>query len=211
MNKKYKILGIIALFVMVLTACNSNAAFDINAEPNIVHMKNIADLATVEAYFNNVVDIEQKSPGGIRHIFEKDRKLWIEYKAKARLGIDLNKLNIDINRNNIDIEIPPAEILGQITPDLNSRVYYASQDSIINKNEITKDTQDEKLRESLEELEKTIMESEYLLSNAQLRTRKLIENYINQISEISGNSFTINWKYLDNQGNVVREESFVTK
>lgn len=211
MKNRYKIFSVLVLFVMVLTACSNETAFDPNAQPDIVHMKNIADLSTIEAYFNNVVDIEQKSPGGLKHIFEKDRKLWIEYKAKARIGVNLDKLNIVVNGNDINIDLPEAEILGEISPDLNSRVYYASEDSKINRNEITKETQDEKLRESLVELEKNIMDSEHLLANAQDRTKKLIENYIKQISNISGDELRITWNYLDSEGKSLKKEVYTTK
>lgn len=211
MKNRYKIFSLLVLFVMVLTACSNETAFDPNAQPDIVHMKNIADLSTIEAYFNNVVDIEQKSPGGLKHIFEKDRKLWIEYKAKARIGVNLDKLNIVVNVNDINIDLPEAEILGEISPDLNSRVYYASEDSKINRNEITKETQDEKLRESLVELEKNIMDSEHLLANAQDRTKKLIENYIKQISDISGDELRITWNYLDSEGKSLKKEVYTTK
>ena len=71
------------------------------------------------------------------------------------------------------------------------------KDGFLNKNEIRASDGTAAVKKATDDMEQTARKNTSLLMNAQNRARELIENYINQLCEITGSKYTINWEYTD--------------
>lgn len=185
-----RIFSILLVLVMVLSlsACGKKS----DAELKVEDIHAICELATIKCYYNNVAQIDKKKD----NIFQKDRKMWIEYEGEAVLGIDMSKLEIKISEDSVDITMPKAEILS-IQPKretLNEKSYVASADGFLFKNKITTEDQETAITKGQTEMEKAINENSALFTQAENKAKELIENYITKLSEIIGKEYTINWK-----------------
>ena len=108
----------IFLIIIILTLLSSigiifliNNNKTVNKTPDISQVKAICDLATLETYYHNVAKYNKPAQSGINHLFEKDRKLWIEYTGTAKIGIDMSKVDMQIDGNDITVKLPKAKIL----------------------------------------------------------------------------------------------------
>lgn len=192
--KKLSII-LITLLLCTLTGCsNKKAKIE---EPDILQVRNICNLATLDCYYHNVAKSEKKADVGIGHIGEKDRTFWIEYTGIARLGINMSNVEMIINGENIEITMPEAEVL-KITIDkttLSEESFISSHDGW-NSNKITADDQTQAINNAQQEMERTVKNNSSLLLTAQNRAKMLIENYINQLGEVAGITYNIQWKYV---------------
>lgn len=183
----------IMFFCFVLSGCkkNNNA---IVKEPDLAQIRSICNLATVECYYHNVA-ISNKTA---KSLLKKDRKFWIEYTGIAKIGIDMSKVNMEINGNNITVTLPNAELLDIDIPenDLNKKSYIKSQDGLI-KNKITADEQTAAINSAQAKMAESVKSNKTLLLNAQNRAKKLIENYIKKLGEISNVKYQVKWVYKD--------------
>ena len=194
MKKIYIIISI--LFLSFLTGCDKNNVE--NLEQNLSKMELSGNLVTLETYYHNVAELEKEAGSGILHWFEKDRKLWIEYTGTVKLGIDMSKVKINTKGNKIIVFIPKAEMIGEpdvLTEDFNENSFIYSEDGIINKNKITAEDAAKAMANAQKATAEKVQENTHSLKLAQMRAKNLIEEYINQFSGISKDSYTINWKY----------------
>ncbi len=167
-----------------------------STEPDIMQVRSICKLATVECYYHNVAKSEKPAGTGIWHFGEKDRQFWIEYTGTVKLGIDMSKVQMKVNGTDVTVTIPEAEVQ-QVNVDddsYNSDSYIFSEDGI-NKNEITAEDATGAVENARNEMIKTAEENTALLVNAQERAKKMIENYIMQLGETTGTDYQITWKY----------------
>ena len=188
MKKKIITLSLIGiLLISLLSGCGKSEDKEAakSTEPDIMQVRSICKLATVECYYHNVAKSEKPAGTGIWHFGEKDRQFWIEYTGTVKLGIDMSKVQMKVNGTDVTVTIPEAEVQ-QVNVDddsYNSDSYIFSEDGI-NKNEIT-----------AEDATGAVEENTALLVNAQERAKKMIENYIMQLGETTGTEYQITWKY----------------
>ena len=169
-----------------------------NRQPDILQIRNIANLSTLECYYHNVAKSEKSKGTGISNVGEMDRKFWIEYTGVVKLGIDMSQIEMEIDENNITITIPQAKVLG-VTIDeksWNEESIIASEDGI-NPNKIESEDVTLAINIAQEKMKETAESNATMLNNAQMRAKSLIENYINKLGEITETKYTINWKYLN--------------
>lgn len=169
-----------------------------NRQPDILQIRNIANLSTLECYYHNVAKSEKSKGTGISSVGEMDRKFWIEYTGVVKLGIDMSQIEMEIDENNITITIPQAKVLG-VTIDeksWNEESIIASEDGI-NPNKIESEDVTLAINIAQEKMKETAESNATMLNNAQMRAKSLIENYINKLGEITETKYTINWKYLN--------------
>lgn len=76
--------------------------------------------------------------------------------------------------------------------------YISSGDRIVNKNPITAEGQANADAEAIEQIRQSFAENETLLTRAQERSKRLIENYVRQLGALSGIEYQINRVYEDN-------------
>lgn len=197
---KKKLLLIVLTLLMALgtlTGCEAMSA--LASEPDIGHVRNICELATLECYYHNVAKAEKEAGNSILNIGEKDRTFWIEYSGTIKLGIDMSKVEMKVKGKNITITLPAAEVLS-VDIDQDSYTadsFVANKDGFFNKNKITSDDATKAVKDASEDMEAIAMENSALLVNAEDRAQKMIENYINQLGELTGNKYQITWQRLE--------------
>lgn len=195
---KKRLTSFVILFQLLCLLSGCSSLNFTNKEPDILQIRNIVNLATLECYYHNVAKGEKSKGTGITAIGEKDRKFWIEYTGIVTLGVDMSKVTMEINDTDITITLPPAKVLGLTIDDdsWNPDSYISSQDGI-NQNKITAEDVTAAILVAQKTMKETAESNATMLNNAQIRARTLIENYINQLGAIAGIEYKINWKYLD--------------
>lgn len=165
--------------------------------PDISQIRSICELATLECYYHNVAISTKEKGSGLPHIWEKEREFWIEYSGVAKLGINISKVSMKIDGSLITVTVPKAELLG-LSDYSFSKDSYISEDDGINKNPITPENQTGAVKAAQEDIKKKFAKDDAMLIRAQDRAKNLIENYINQIGQISEKDYQIKWVYEDN-------------
>ena len=187
MKRTISIVLILAI-AFCLVSCGKNN----NAELNTEDIHAICELATIKCYYNNVAQIEKKKD----NIFQKNRKMWIEYEGEAVIGINMEKLEIKLKNDSVDITMPKAEILS-INPKketLNEKSYVVSADGFLFKNKITTEDQEAAITKGQTEMRNAVNNNTALFVKAENKAKELIKNYIEQLGKIIGKDYTINWK-----------------
>ncbi len=180
------------LLVLTLALCLSACGKKSDVELKETDIHAICELATIKCYYNNVAKIDKSKD----NIFQKNRKMWIEYEGEAVIGIDMSKLKIKIAGKNINITMPQAEILSinPIRETLNEKSYVVSMDGFLFKNKITTEDQEAAITKGQIEMENAVKENSALFIQAKNRAKELIGNYITKLSDITGIEYVINWK-----------------
>lgn len=208
MKRKSVIIILAAIACLMLaTACgNTQEATPamqenslINTAPDLMQIRNICQLATLECCYNNVAK-STKTPGkGIAHIGEAEREFWIEYSGTAKIGVDMSKIQMEISDNVVNITIPNAELLDIVVDNKeNKRVISPDKSFLFAENDITTEDQTNAIATAQDQVKTDFSTNNSLLTLAQDRAKKLIENYINQIGKLTGTTYIINWNYADN-------------
>lgn len=179
------------------TADTQNASAGFVYSPEISQIREICNLATLECYYHNVAKSTKEPGSGLLHLGEKERIFWIEYSGSVTFGIDISKVTMEIDGEQINITIPGAKLLGMSDYKFTEDSYISSDDGL-NKNPITAENQTEAIAAANEQIRQLFANDEALLMRAQNRAKRLIENYIDHLGELSGTAYQINWIYEDN-------------
>lgn len=195
-NRVLIILLIISVIsTLLFSSCSVQNSIPEKEKPGESKIRAICELATLECYYHNVA--KANVPAGenwILNFGEKDRDLWIEYTGVARVGVDVSEVEITIDGNIVTVSMPKATVLDVGIYDIDESSYKFSEDGI-NENKITADHQAEAIKDAQEEMRQSVMNNSSVLQNAQARAEDLIENYIFQLGELSGDEYTVNWVY----------------
>ena len=193
--KRLSLLIAVVSFIGMLSGC-SGSPKPAAEEPDIMQIRSICNLATLECYYHNVAKSIKEAGSGISRWGEKDRKFWIEYTGSAKIGIDMSKVSMKIEGENITISMPNAKLLSIDIEELTQDSYIISDDGW-NENKITAEDQTAAINDAQATMKKSVESNNALLLNAQNRAKNLIENYINKMGELSCVSYTIQWEYED--------------
>lgn len=168
-------------------------------KPDTYQIQSICNLATLKCYFHNTAKGVKEAGTGVSHWGEKDTPFWFEYTAQATLGIDGNQVNMVINDNDITVYMPHAKILGNITvdPDSTSNPIYKPNAWYRNDVEISAADVTKSMSRANDEIREQISSDKTLLNSAEKRAKDLIENYIDQIMELSGVKYRIHWESVE--------------
>lgn len=194
MIKKF-MLVIVIFLSLCLTGCGKN---DIDSlGENIKKMELTGNLVTYKAYYHNVIEYEKKAGTGITHIFEKDRKLFVEYTGTIKLGIDLSKVKITVSGNEVNVFLPSATIIGEPNvdkDDFKEENFIESKDGI-NSNKITMEDSSMAFDEAQKNIKEITLNDRELLLLAQKRAKVIIEENIKQFALVSSDKYVINFEY----------------
>ncbi len=199
MQKKIRVfILVLGLVVCTMCGCSANQKQAKDDVPDIIQIRNICNLATLECYYHNVAKSTKKPDEGITHIGEKERTYWIEYTGKVRLGIDMSKVSMKVSGSDVEVTIPEAKVLSSSIEEksLDENSYVMSEDGW-NKNAITVDDQTKAIKKAQKGMVKEVKKNSALLLSAQDRAKTLIENYINQLGEANGCQYNIKWKNIE--------------
>ncbi len=193
MKKNYLIICIVA-FSILLTSCNvSTATVVTTMVPQIGQMRSICELAVMECHFNNVAKYYEEDAQGIL-LWKKDKQFWVEYSGTLNLGVDVSKVDMTVKDDVVTITLPPAQVLSSKV-DENT----LTNDSFIVANgsaSIEAIDQVNALAEAQDKIEEQVSKNKTLLANAQQRAQFLLEDYVNNIGELMGVNYHIEWIYL---------------
>jgi hypothetical protein len=118
----------------------------------------------------------------------------VEYSGVAKLGVDMSKGDVEIDGDTITIYIPEAEIISIQAAQSSMSDTIANNDAFFNKNQIELDDVTAAVKVAEEDIQNQIINDTSLLTSAQDRAKKLIENYINQLGEMTGSTYTVKWE-----------------
>ena len=193
--KKIIIVMTLIITALCLTGCGKGNIKDLSE--NIKKMELTGNLVTYKAYYHNVVEYEKEKGSGITHLFEKDRKMFIEYTGTIKLGINLTDVKIDVNDDEINVFVPMAKVIGEPNVDKNNfkEENFIESKEGINKNKITADDSAEVFNKAQKSIKENASKDKELLSLAQKRARVILEESIKEFSQIDDSKYTINWEY----------------
>lgn len=193
--KKIIIVMTLIITALCLTGCGKGNIKELSE--NIKKMELTGNLVTYKAYYHNVVEYEKEKGSGITHLFEKDRKMFIEYTGTIKLGINLTDVKIDVNDDEINVFVPMAKVIGEPNVDKNNfkEENFIESKEGINKNKITADDSAEVFNKAQKSIKENASKDKELLSLAQKRARVILEESIKEFSQIDDSKYTINWEY----------------
>ena len=185
--KKLTALLLLAALLLALTGCAKEEL----PVPQKAQMKSICELATMECYYHNVAKYKQEDAEKFL-MFAKDKHFWIEYAGQVKIGIDVSLLDIDVTGQTVTITLPPAKVLGCKVDEttLNESSFIVAKGSA----DITAEDQTAAFRHAQQDMLSAAESDTILLFNARERARKLLEDYVNNISAATGVEYDIQWK-----------------
>jgi len=179
------------------TACGSKDDGEITADtdntikPQISQMESICELAVMDCYYHNVAKFNEEDVEGFLW-WTKDKHFWIEYSGIVTLGIDVSKVNIAFEENEITVTLPDATVQ---SCKVDSSTL--TDDSfIVDPNSADIDAEDESaaFKTAQENLREVASNDTTLLAEAKHRAQSLLNEYISNINDASGNKYTIHFK-----------------
>lgn len=202
--KKFIALLLTAFLIISCTACGESSENKKIAEPKVSQMKSICELAVMDCYYHNVAKYNEKNASGW-WLWTQDKEFWIEYSGIVTLGVDVSLVSMEIDGDNITITIPPATVQNCEVDEstLTKDSYIVAQNSA----EVTAEDEVMAFGEAQKKLEETAAADKTLLAETQQRTQILLEDYIKNIGNTVGKEYTINWKYIDENGNSSNAQS----
>lgn len=195
-NKVFGIAICFCLSTVVLAGCSSQQ----NQQPNFSGVKEVAKLSTLECYYHNVAKFHKDADGwffGWSNIGEKN--MWFEYDGIVQMGIDVEKVSISSPDANgvVAITIPEIEILGR--PDIDPE---SMTDPIEINGLLTTISADEKtqiLEDAQSNLVETANNDTVAKAQATERAKNLLEQYVKNVGEAIGRSYTVKWIQAEGQ------------
>ena len=182
------ILAIVAMGVAIYFNIETKEVVEKKAEYNSV--SKICELSTLKCYYHNVASKEQKSNKFLKIGY---KKYWVEYNGIIEIGIK-DSTQIQINspdeNNIVKIYVPNVEIL-KTDVDKDS-----IKDPIFDTGAFTKIVIEDKtnaLSEAQTNMETETAKDTNLLSQAQNNAKKLLEQYVINVSKQIGQEVTVEW------------------
>ncbi len=196
--KKLTSLFLSGILLAACTSCSIGRKNPDDMEPQISQMKSICELAVMDCYYHNVAKYEEEDASGFL-LWKKDKHFWIEYNGIVALGIDASLVSMEIAEDTVTITIPEAKVL-DCTVDSAS---LTEESFIVDKKSAEVDAEDERyaFAEAQSRMEESAAGDRILLSNAQQRAKTLLENYVKNIGNAIGKTYSIQWKFVDAGGN----------
>ncbi len=200
-----KLVCLFIIFTMCITtaSCSKDNTLK-EIEPQASQMKSICELATMKCYYHNVAKYTEENASGM-WFWEKDRKFWVEYAGIVNIGIDTSKVKMEVKKDNVNITIPQAQVL-----DCKVDNATLTEDSFIvakNSAKVEAEHQTAAFKEAQSKMQEAASNDTALLSNAQQRAQKLLEDYVNNIGNCIGKKYKINWTFEDNVQTETQEKS----
>lgn len=184
------------LAMVLCSSCQGTEEQVIDTEPQVSQMKSICELAAVDCYYHNVAKYKEKDAEGIL-LWKKDKHFWVEYDGIVTIGIDASLLEIKVKNENVTISMPPAKVLSCKVDEktLTEDSFVVARDSA----RIDAETQTEAFKEAQGVMEKNASEDTALLSNAQERAKKLLEDYVKNIGDAVGKKYVVKWVAVEDK------------
>ncbi len=191
--KKLMLPIIISSLIIIFCSCTAQPETEqINLQES--KMEAICELAVMECYFHNVAKYTEEDAEGMWW-WEKDKKFWIEYSGIVSIGIDSSLLSLTVNEDKVTITLPKAKVLSSKVDEatLSEDSFYIEKDSA----KIDAEDQTIAFSEAQAKMVDTATADDALLAEAQKRTQVLLSDYVENIGELTGVTYYIEWELLD--------------
>ena len=203
---------LICLWFFSLSGCRNSQPADIQVDlqesaaageeakeeisiPQIDRVKSICELVTLECRYHNVAKSIKEAGQGVLHWGEKERTFWMEYTGIAEIGFQTKDIKMKQEGTNITIRLPKPYVSCRVDSDSWTKdSYVISEDRWIQKNPITANDQTQAIQAAQSAMEEKIRNNSSLLNTAELQAKELIENYIVQIGDATGVTYTISFE-----------------
>ena len=198
--KRRNIISLLLIFVLLFScvSCASKKTKQKSINLQVSQMKSICELATMECYYHNVAKYKEEDAKGIL-LWKKDKHFCIEYSGIVKVGIDVSLLTIKVEENSVVITIPEAKVLGEKVEGAS-----LSDASFILDNSSASLSGEDEIKAFSEAQKNMVLSASgdsALLASAQQRAQTLLEGYIENIGDALLKEYSIEWKYLDANGN----------
>ena len=193
--KKHMMSVLLAMIVLLSGLCIFSGCGGGKVEPTF-EVKSISELATLRCYYHNVGELNKKAKVWSRFLGKHGfgyKKAWIEYTGIVTYGIDVNKVIIDgpDEKNVVTITIPEAEIQS-INIDEESMSDPYTDAGILTK--VTAEDKTQLVAAEQENMKKTAEADDSLKTRAQDHAKKILENYVVNVGESLGQTYTVEFK-----------------
>ena len=154
----------------------------------------IAELSTTECYYHNVARLSHEAGNFTGYGY---KKMWIEYSGTVRMGIDAGKVNISLpdSNGNVVVTIPEATVLGE--PDVDET---SITEPLIETGLFTTITSEEKAQmfaDAQKNMREAAENDSALLYQARERAKEIFEQYVKNVGETMGKTYTVEFKDAD--------------
>lgn len=183
--------AVAAVLAVSLTSCGPKG----DNKPKFKETQSICELATIEVYYHNVAKFERDAdtlPIFPNFLDKGYKRMWFEYVASVKFGIDASKVEISQpdENNVVTVTLPQAEILSE-----HGTIYEGTMSTPVTETGfLTTLTADDKMK-ALNAAQDTMMEEaksdETLMNQAQNRAEVLLENYVKSVGESIGEEYTV--------------------
>ena len=206
---KRKIL-LICFIVFMLCGCEKSDKYkklDLIDE-QFGRMTRIFELETLECRYHNVARSKKYKNWGL---IQKNKTFWVEYDSVANISFDISKMERYIDKKDKIIYVKLPE------PKIECRVVDGSiQKTKESKNGMVKlviDTSDiqEAIDNSEKEMKKEIEKNTSLYGSAAAKAEIIIRNFVEEINNINGSNYTVNFDGYDSVAYKKSEENTTEK
>ena len=103
---------------------------------------------------------------------------------------------MNVEDEKVQISLPEAEIqsMGIVDDTFTEESVISNEDSFWNKNKITAEEQKTVVSDAQDKMKNEVMQNKSLINKATERAKRLIENYIKQLGDVTGTEYVIEWK-----------------
>ncbi len=190
--KKILLLIISIITLSMLSGCSDNET--VNHEIQLSKMEAISELAVMDCYFHNVAKYSEEDATGF-WIWTKDKNFWIEYSGIVTIGIDASQLSLDLEGTHVIITLPHSKLLSSKVDEatLTKDSFYLEKSSAA----ITAEDEIVAFSEAQTKMEETASQDTTLLAQSDQKIKILLSDYVNNVGELTGIQYTIEFIYLD--------------
>lgn len=204
-----KVLSVLLIMITMLlfSSCSGNVQETLTIAPESSKMRAIFQLATMECYYHNVAKYSEKDASGALW-WKKDKRFWVEYEGIVTLGVDASEIAIDINEDTVTITLPPAKVFGAKIDEksLTEESFFVDKKSA----DIKWLDQSEAIKDAQAKMVEVASKDTTLLLSAQQRSQVLLEQYIENIEELTGKKYVLEWIYVDTSGEKINSPTETT-
>lgn len=182
-----------SLFALPLVGCQAQS----KADPDFSGISDIAELASLECYYHNVVKYHKDAEGFIINLIGVGRKnLWFEYDGSVKLGFDVGKISISEPDASgvVTVTIPQVEVLGHPDVDPDSITDGIEDNGIFTS--LTGSDRSQALTDAQNNLVETVTQDDKVKLQAKERGKSLLEQYVKNVGESLGQTYTVKWNEL---------------
>ena len=190
-NRLGKIIALILISSFVLCGCGKES----KAEIELSKAQRIAELATLKAYYHDVIKVEKDKSGAIFGLGDIGyKKMWVEYTGIVSMAVDVSKIIISQPDENgvVTVKMPKEVIVGEADIDEES-----ISEPLIDKGWFTKITTEERKAALIDSQSKMLEKAKAdksMQNQARERAKLLLEEYIKNVGTALGKEYTVKWE-----------------